>query len=332
MGNKNVKFPSEIDLVKAAQHEYDFLRMTDAHPALYKEPVIRNAIYRYEQYWLPLVAEYEGQFLPAPLDIEWVWHCHILNPFQYRHDCEKIVNKVVDHRPYKVCEANRPQSERYWKDKYENIPFDIDLNNDAPSLIDPSYIQQSLYDIASATLRQRSFNYGSSLPHYRDRKFLKKAVWRYFIMLEIKKEHPRTFIVPCYDNDLIWHTHQQHPLAYQQDTSSILGKMLDHNDTTSDRSPGSELENGSAATKRLWKQKGHKFAVPGAMYRGEPPMPQPKQDPYWFISLKHKVSFAVFLNGFRLTVFLIYFCHFFFYARCLVFLTSYQSQESRDTF
>ena len=80
-------------------------------------------------------------------------------------------------------------------------------------------------------------------------------------MLEIKKEHPRTFIVPCYDNDLIWHTHQQHPLAYQQDTSSILGKMLDHNDTTSDRSPGSELENGSAATKRLWKQKGHKFSA-----------------------------------------------------------------------
>ena len=48
MGNKNVKFPSEIDLVKAAQHEYDFLRMIDAHPALYKEPAIRNAIYRYE--------------------------------------------------------------------------------------------------------------------------------------------------------------------------------------------------------------------------------------------------------------------------------------------
>ena len=108
--------------------------------------------------------------------------------------------------------------------------------------------------------------------------------------------------------------------------------MLDHNDTTSDRSLGSELENGSAATKRLWKQKGHKFAVPGAMYRGEPPMPQPKQDPYWFISLKHKVSFAVFLNGFRLTVFLIYFYYFFFYARCLIFLTSYQPQENRDIF
>ena len=127
-------------------------------------------------------------------------------------------------------------------------------------------------------------------------------------MLQIKKEHPSTFIVPCYDNDLIWHTHQQHPLAYQQDTSSVLGEMLDHNDTTSDRSPGSELDNGSGATKKLWKKKGHKFAVPGAMYRGEPPMPQPKQDPYRFLSLAAgMVSFVIVLNGLVFNTLLVYF-------------------------
>ena len=48
--------------------------------------------------------------------------------------------------------------------------------------------------------------------------------------------------------------------------------MLDHNDTTSDRSPGSQLENGSAPTKKIWKEKGLKFAVPEAMYRGELPL------------------------------------------------------------
>ena len=172
------------------------------------------------------------------------------------------------------------------------------------------YLQQSLYDIASATLRQRSFNCGSSLPHYRDKKFLKEAACRYYIMLQIKKEHPRTFIVPCYD-DLIWHTPQQHPLAYQQDTSSILGKMLDHNDTTGDGSPGSELDNGSGKTKKLWKKKGYKFAVPGAMYRGEPPMPQPKQDPHRFLSLAAgKLSFVIVLNGLLFNALLVYFFHF----------------------
>ena len=37
-------------------------------------------------------------------------------------------------------------------------------------------------------------------------------------MLEIKKEHSNIFVVPYYDNDLIWHTHQQYVLAYQEDT------------------------------------------------------------------------------------------------------------------
>ena len=81
MGNSNTKFPSQIDLVTSAQAEYDFLRIVDAHPALFTDPAIRNAICRYEQYWLPLVAQHQEKRLPAPLDIEWVWHCHILNPF-----------------------------------------------------------------------------------------------------------------------------------------------------------------------------------------------------------------------------------------------------------
>ena len=48
MGNNTVKFQSQIDLVVAAQAEYDFLRLIDKHPVLYKSNVIYNAIYRYE--------------------------------------------------------------------------------------------------------------------------------------------------------------------------------------------------------------------------------------------------------------------------------------------
>ena len=175
-----------MDLVTSAQAEYYFLRIVDAHPALFMDLVIGNAIYRYEQYWLPLVAQHQEKFLPTPLDIEWVWHCYILNPFLYQKDCYKIVNRFVDHCPYKLCEANRPLSQRYWKENYPDIPFHIDLKNVAPPLIDATY----------------------SLPHYRDKKFLQKATQRYHKMLKVKKEHPNIFVVPCYDNDLIWHTHQ----------------------------------------------------------------------------------------------------------------------------
>ena len=199
--------------------------------------------------------------------------------------------------PYKLCEHNISLSKRHWKDKYKNVPFDIDLKNVAPNMIEPYYTQQSIYDIASATLRQRLFNYNSSLPHYRDKKFLKKAVRRYYIMTEIKKSHPNTYIVPCYDNDLIWHTHQQHPLQYQQDRSSILGKMLNHDDTTTDRSPGSQLSNGSAETRRLWREKLKRFSVPGALYRREPPMSRPEQNLCWCRSPARKVRSVIFLHN-----------------------------------
>lgn len=44
-----------IDLLVASQREANFLRMIDRKaPVLYEEDVVRNAIRRYEQFWLPL--------------------------------------------------------------------------------------------------------------------------------------------------------------------------------------------------------------------------------------------------------------------------------------
>ena len=36
-----------------------------------------------------------------------------------------------------------------------------------------------------------------------------------------------TFLVPCYDFDLIWHAHQLFPKAYKNDTKRLLGKLND---------------------------------------------------------------------------------------------------------
>ncbi len=47
-----------------------------------------------------------------------------------------------------------------------------------------------------------------SLPHYRTTKFLVRALQRYQMFLRLKKLYPEEFLVPCYDIDLIWHTHQ----------------------------------------------------------------------------------------------------------------------------
>ncbi|XP_047140965.1 uncharacterized protein LOC100209113 [Hydra vulgaris] len=274
MGNdiSKVQIPSKLNLVEKAQLEYDFLRLVDKHPVLYCENVLRNAVYRYENYWLPLVVKY-NELLPAPLDIEWVWHCHILNPIAYQCDCLKLFGKIIDHAPMSFTIDKISTSKRYWTQTYKDIPFEIDLTNSNPILISTKSFKCS-YDIVAASMRQRVFNYNSSLPHFRDPKFLQNAVKRYKIMITIKKENSNTFIVPCYDNDLIWHSHMQHVLLYQSDMMHMLGSILDHDDSTSDRSPNSELSTSSAATKKLWKKYNQKFGVSGAMYRGEPPLPE----------------------------------------------------------
>jgi len=51
--------------------------------------VLLNA--RYQKFWMPLVADSlkfdallnvdsKGKSLLPPLDVQWVWHCHRLNP------------------------------------------------------------------------------------------------------------------------------------------------------------------------------------------------------------------------------------------------------------
>ena len=53
------------------------------------------------------------------------------------------------------------------------------------------------------------------------------------------------------------------------------GSVLHHDDSTTDRSPGSDRNNNEAKTKALWmKEFQEKLAIPGTMYRGESPVGQ----------------------------------------------------------
>ena len=90
--------------------------------------------------------------------------------------------------------------------------------------------------------------------------------------LYLKKQHPETFLVPCYDMDLIWHTHQVNTIHYGKDTSDILGFILKHADSVNDRSDGSKLNNADEVTRKLWRETFQvSFGRPGSMFRGNPP-------------------------------------------------------------
>jgi hypothetical protein len=59
-----------------------FLNQVDAYgEVLYNPEVLKLAVARYEHLWLPLAAQSETA-LVAPLDIAFVWHCHMLSPLR----------------------------------------------------------------------------------------------------------------------------------------------------------------------------------------------------------------------------------------------------------
>ncbi|KAK7492784.1 hypothetical protein BaRGS_00015922 [Batillaria attramentaria] len=234
-----------LDLVKFSQYHLDFLKLVSSQPSLHNTAVLRQAIYRYEHLWLPLAAQRPNEALVAPLDVEWVWHVHLLSPVTYQKDCLNIVDTVVGHHVFSSEEraGKVHRSRELWVSQYPHEPFDIDLNASVAVKESPHRETKLTYDIMAATLRQKSFIYQVNL-----------------------------FIVPCYDIDLIWHTHQLHPLTYTRDMEAVLGHTFNHDDSVNDRNDDSKLNVADAKTRMLWHSTfGTHFATCGAMYRGEPP-------------------------------------------------------------
>jgi len=103
--------------------------------------------------------------------------------------------------------------------------------------------------------------------------FLKNAQKRYQRFLFLKHQNPEEILVPCYDIDMMWHTHQLHPAAYKHDTTKVLGQTLVHDDSVNDRTAGSTLVRADQKSRDLWKDHfGDTLMTFGAMFRGEPPV------------------------------------------------------------
>ena len=259
-----------VDLVDAALKQLNFIRVIENDTRFCDKKFIQCAVQRYEKYWLPLAAENKEKVLPAPLDIEWAWHCHLLSPVKYEETCREMFNLIIDHCLFSSVEREKEIaiSKSIWKEKYPEVPFDIE---EVPDVI-PEFESKISYDIIAAAERQWVFNYQVSLPHFLDRKYLQDAVQRYKKMLYLKLKNPGEFLVPCYDMDLVWHSHQLHPVVYKQDTEKVLGKLFNHDDSVIDRNPGSKLNKADEKTRSLWKETFHEnFSKAGAMYRGDPP-------------------------------------------------------------
>ncbi|XP_057865152.1 glycine-rich domain-containing protein 2 isoform X2 [Cryptomeria japonica] len=287
---QEISISVEIDLVSAAKRQLQFLASVDRNRCLYEGPALERAIFRYQHCWLPLLANHTysntAKFpLVAPLDCEWIWHCHRLNPVQYEKDCMKIYGKIVDasFAETSVKEFARKQTEEIWKNCHPEEPYELDLSQcdfDNSHRVAFQSFQKIEYDLMEAVRRQSSFFHQVSREHMSNDRFLKGAEERYkgFLYL-IKKNGENSvncFCVPTYDIDLMWHSHQLQPVAYRRDMLKMLGKVLEHDDMDSDRSQGKKLDVGFRETTRQWETTyGRRYWRAGAMYKGDAPSPLP---------------------------------------------------------
>ena len=283
-------------LAGKSQLELDFLSYIDYNrKRYYNEAFLKRSVIRYEKYWVPLLAKLSNTFeddlkYAPPIDIHWAWHCHMLAPVSYAADCKKMVGRVLNHALRNLSQLVdlRENTKKHWQVAYPGVPFDVDLNTPDPEPLEAdtsgseagasststasSSASKISYNIVAAALRQGAFYYQVSLSHFRDQEFLGDAYRRYLMYLYLKKQNPEAFLVPCYDIDLMWHTHQVHPFRYEQDMRDILGFVLKHDDSVNDRSEGSKLNNADEITRKLWYNTfSVSFARPGSMFRGNPP-------------------------------------------------------------
>lgn len=267
------------------------LRLVEAHPALYlNASVIRDAIRRYEHLWIPLLAKLPPASrtkLVPPLDVEWVWFVHMLCPTKYLVDSAamwqavqpKDTHYIIDHELLSPTDRvdGIAKAKEAWGKHCTQEPYDVLEAVGSSPLRDDCDIQASLpasritFDIVAAAERQMAFYYQVAvMPQYQADEWLKYAVHRYAVMfLKLQGSYRKEMWVPAFDIDIAWHTHMMHPRRYKKDTERLTGRLLPHDDTFNDRTPGSDYISRWDATRATWmKMFGAPVERPGGMWRG----------------------------------------------------------------
>ena len=271
--NPPITHPSHIviseDLKQAAIDHIAYLKEYDDHPEYLQKQAREYAIYRYESFWLPFLAENADIDMVPPLDILIVWHSHMLAPISYASDCERLFGRILPNHVRTRTAQIVKFSEQLWTKKYaRSMPYE--LNYTASIQVIPPYTSKIKYALSQAVERQVEFYYNVALGHYKDMEFLDEAVKRYKKFLYLKRLNPQLFIVPMYDIDLIWHTHQLFPDAYRRDTIANLQHVLHHDDSVQDRTANSKLSTADHETRHKWFELyGDRLPKNGCMYRGK---------------------------------------------------------------
>jgi len=237
-----------------------------------------------------------------PLDVAFCWALHRLSPIDYEEDCTRLFGMKLETEngldyvnaansgdaPSAVarlqwsCFANSVRSlekkkfgvfQKYCKKVRETF---------LPQYLWPRYsIANSLvgnelppirYNIKAASRRQKQFLYNISHSYFDQDASLEKGVIRYKKFLTLMRDHPGTFMVPCYDIDLVWHAHILRDTGgYARNTKEFVGTFVNHKEDE-DRSQGGELQTGFQTTNHLWERVyGEVYEDSDTNYKGKLP-------------------------------------------------------------
>ncbi|CAN4111039.1 unnamed protein product [Withania somnifera] len=219
-----------VDLVAAARRNLGFLRLVTESLWLHQTPTILESIRRYDQLWMPLISDLSNGSNPPmilpPLDIEWVWYCHTLNPVSYRQYCEsrffKLIGKTAifneENEEYAVNRCKEIWVQRYPTEPFENESDDSNLQNPVSTFHE---------DLLKEVSKHRHLYTKFSEPYYPEVVYLIAARQRYkgFLYMMYRFGDSCSILVPASDILLMWITHQSYSTAYTMDTKGLEEEM-----------------------------------------------------------------------------------------------------------
>ena len=117
----------------------------------------------------------EDLLYAPPLDVHFIWHCHMLAPLNYFADLQDSeLGRAINHRPSGMAqlEKKREKTRPLWTAMFPDEPFDVPMHPDGPDGPDAdgdshsrslplrrNQVSEFGYDLAAAAARQKVFYY-----------------------------------------------------------------------------------------------------------------------------------------------------------------------------
>ncbi|KAK7277971.1 hypothetical protein RJT34_22992 [Clitoria ternatea] len=266
-----------IDLVSAARRNIAFLRTVANSPWLHQAPIVVEAIRRYHDLWMPLISDLTPPDSPPPmilppLDLQWVWFCHTLNPVSYREYCEKRFSRLIgragifdeENREYALMRCREIWSSKYPLESFENEASSD--SNDSGTEVVRGGLKEGLFKEVE---QQRLLCFKFAEPYRSEVVYLIAARQRYkafLFMLQRFAHECSSRLVPTSDILLMWLTHQSYPTVCVEDLKALaIDTYLQRVATLSETMMEKEFEE----TKKLWDRA---FNQPYEKAGGEVPL------------------------------------------------------------